>query len=65
MKYIYCCLKSLEESIVGVSVQLHQTALAFLEGSSVVEISSRNFPGDKRRPVHGANNVTAIYELTV
>jgi hypothetical protein len=32
---------------------------------TLTEMSSRNLPGGKGRPVRGADNLTAIYEATI
>jgi hypothetical protein len=39
--------------------------LTLLSTQPLTEMSTRNYPGDKGRPAHKADNLTAIYEPVV
>jgi hypothetical protein len=39
--------------------------MALVSTESLTEMSSRNLPGGKRRPIRRADNLTAIYEPIV
>jgi hypothetical protein len=58
---------SIPDEVIGFFNWPNPSSCAMALGSTqpLTEMSTRNLPGGKGRPAHGANNLTAIFKPTV